>query len=82
MPWSALLAFYSADPEQLDRLFRCSALYRADKWGRRADYRDRAIKYALGNRAEGYRPLSRSPIEGETWDGEGEGRGVATSALS
>ena len=61
---------------------RRSALYRPEKWGRRADYRDRSIRYALENRTESYSPLSRSPIEGETWDGEGEGRGCYPSALS
>jgi hypothetical protein len=40
--------------EQLDSLFRGSALYRPDKWGRRADYRRRTIEKALGNLAETY----------------------------
>jgi putative DNA primase/helicase len=34
------LSFYTQDPEQIDRLFRCSALFRA-KWENRPDYRER-----------------------------------------
>jgi primase-polymerase (primpol)-like protein len=44
----ALLAFWTQDPEQLDRLFRRSGLYR-DKWERR-DYRERTIATALKDR--------------------------------
>jgi hypothetical protein len=63
-----LFAFCTDDCDQLDRLFRRSALYRPEKWGRRADYRDRIIKYAFGNRTESYRPASRSHIAGATRD--------------
>ena len=41
----ALLTFWTHDPEQLDRLFRRSALMR-DKWERRPDYRRRTIAKA------------------------------------
>ena len=50
----AILAFYTQDSDQLDRLFRKSALYRPEKWGRRADYRERTIKFVLDNLTETY----------------------------
>jgi AAA domain len=50
----SMLAFYTQDPEQLDSLFRGSALHRPEKWGKRADYRRRTIEKALGNLAETY----------------------------
>jgi putative DNA primase/helicase len=43
----AILAFWTQDPEQLDRLFRRSGLYR-EKW-ERADYRERTIQKAIQN---------------------------------
>lgn len=49
----SLLAFYTQDPAQLDRLFRASARYRA-KW-EREDYRDMTISRAL-ERSEFYEP--------------------------
>jgi hypothetical protein len=42
-----LLAFWTRDPAKIDRLFRDSALYREEKWGARADYRERTINSAL-----------------------------------
>jgi hypothetical protein len=51
----SLLAFYTQDEEQLDRLYRESSLCR-DKWLNRADYRDRSIKRALSNLTETYTP--------------------------
>jgi putative DNA primase/helicase len=42
----SLLAFWTQDTDQLDRLFRQSGLYR-EKWERRADYRNRTIDKAL-----------------------------------
>jgi putative DNA primase/helicase len=42
----ALLARYTQDPDQIDRLFRGSALSR-EKWTSRADYRQRTIARAL-----------------------------------
>lgn len=49
------ISFYTTDPEQIDRIFRQSGLYR-EKWERR-DYRERTIKQALSSRsaAEGER---------------------------
>lgn len=46
------LAFYSQDPEQIDRLFRESGLYR-EKW-EREDYRDRTVRKALSGRTKFY----------------------------
>jgi putative DNA primase/helicase len=42
-----ILAFWTQDPEQIDRLFRRSGLYR-EKW-ERADYRERTIQKAIQN---------------------------------
>jgi len=51
----SLLAFYTQDPEQIDRIFRGSGLYRADKW-EVASYRDRTINKALQWVTETYNP--------------------------
>jgi hypothetical protein len=48
----SLLAFYTQDPDQLDRIFRRSALMRG-KW-ERADYRKRTFDKALGDPKETY----------------------------
>ena len=50
----SLMAFYTQDPEQLDRVFRGSALYRPEKWGERWDYRRRTIEKALNGLTETY----------------------------
>jgi putative DNA primase/helicase len=49
-----LLAFYTRDPAQLDRLVRRSGLYR-DKW-ERADYREATIARALSETTEHWHP--------------------------
>lgn len=49
----SILAFYSQDPEQLDRLFRNSALCR-DKWLKRPDYRRCTIDAAIDGLTEMY----------------------------
>jgi hypothetical protein len=51
----SLLAFYTQDEEQLDRLYRQFGLCR-DKWTERADYRRRTIETALSNLTETYTP--------------------------
>jgi hypothetical protein len=51
----SLLAFYTQDSEQLDRLYRQSGLCRS-KWLDRPDYRDRTIKRMLSNLTETYTP--------------------------
>ncbi len=51
----SILAFFTQDPAQLERLFSASALGRRRKWGR-SDYRNRTINKALGNLRETYTP--------------------------
>jgi hypothetical protein len=51
----SLLAFYTQDEEQLDSLYRKSALCR-EKWLKRPDYRRRTIERALSNLTETYAP--------------------------
>jgi putative DNA primase/helicase len=60
----SLLAFYSQDPAQLDRLFRRSGLMRA-KW-ERADYRDQTINRAIEGRYEHYRGVTFEARNGHT----------------
>ena len=55
----SLFAFYTGDPEQIDRLFRRSGLCR-EKWRTRADYRDRTIEAAL-RRDETWEPPGTAP---------------------
>ncbi len=54
-----LLAFYTQDPDQLDRLVRRSALYRR-KW-ERADYRDAVLRTAISSLTATFDPAYRSP---------------------
>lgn len=59
------LAFWTGgDAERIDRFFRLSGLMR-EKWNR-ADYRERTIAAALGNRTQFYRP--RLSTTGPTLD--------------
>jgi hypothetical protein len=51
----SLLALYTQDEEQLDRLYRQSALCQ-QKWVERPDYRRRTITYALSKLRETYTP--------------------------
>lgn len=59
----SLLAFYTQDPGQLDRIFQRSALYRADKWGKRDDYRQRTINKALAGLSETYSGPSKDYLK-------------------
>ena len=52
-----LIAFYTQDAEQVDRLFRASALSRA-KWEHRADYREWTITKAIATAPERWRGVS------------------------
>ena len=52
-----LLAFWTQDPDQIDRIFRTSGLSR-DKW-ERADYRERTINKALAGVTETFKPRSK-----------------------
>jgi putative DNA primase/helicase len=54
-----LLAFYTHDAGQLDRLFRRSGLYRR-KWDRK-DYRDRTIAKAVDGTRDFYQPADAIP---------------------
>ena len=51
----SMLAFWTQDPDQLDRLFRSSGLMR-EKWEKRTDYRRRTIERALSGLTETYNP--------------------------
>jgi putative DNA primase/helicase len=51
----SLLAFYTQDGNQLDSLYRQSALCR-EKWLKRSDYRRNTIEKALSNLADTYTP--------------------------
>jgi hypothetical protein len=50
----SMLAFYTQDEAQLERLISSSALGRREKWLRRDDYRERTIRKALSNLGEVY----------------------------
>ena len=49
-----IMAFYTQDETQLERLFSSSALGRREKWRRRGDYRWRTISRALADLGETY----------------------------
>lgn len=51
-----LLAFYTKDREQLERVFSSSALAAREKWQKRADYRKRTVEAALALVKEQYSP--------------------------
>jgi AAA domain len=57
----SLMAFYTDDPDQLDRLFQRSALCR-EKWTGRPDYRRRTIEKAYAGRSETYSKPSGSGV--------------------
>lgn len=59
-----MLAFYTKNPEQIDRLFRNSGLMR-DKW-ERDDYRERTISKALEGVVVQYKNPSSSPKQSKT----------------
>jgi hypothetical protein len=50
----SMLAFYTQDEAQLERLFSSSALGRREKWLRRDDYRKRTIRKALADLGKVY----------------------------
>lgn len=62
-----ILAFYTQDILQLDRLFRQSKLYR-DKW-ERSDYKEKTIRKALSSLTTTYQPSCQVPSYGQTsWE--------------
>ncbi len=73
----SMIAFYTQDPEQIERIFRRSALYRPEKWGRRADYRNRTINKALDGLTETYKAPSSKAIGTEKPGGEEESRATS-----
>jgi hypothetical protein len=60
-----MLTFYTDDESQIDRLFRASALYREDKWGKRPQYRQQTITRAIDRTTERYDPNRNGR---ETWN--------------
>lgn len=56
----SMLAFYTQDEAQLERIFSDSALGQRQKWTQRADYRRRTIEKALRGLLETYTPLSKN----------------------
>ncbi|MDP9477886.1 MAG: AAA family ATPase [Actinomycetota bacterium] len=60
----SILAFYTQDPAQLERIFSDSALGRRRKWGR-ADYRQRTINRALSSLTETYTPPRKTHASDE-----------------
>lgn len=60
-----LIAFWTQDRDQIDRIFRTSGLYREEKWGKRQDYRDRTISRALSTLKEKYTPSRSRAVTGE-----------------
>jgi putative DNA primase/helicase len=66
----SMLAFYTQDPDQLERIFSLSALGQREKW-EREDYRRRTIDKALSGLTETYTPPSRRkhapPASGPRW---------------
>jgi hypothetical protein len=54
-----ILAFYSQEPSQLDRLMCQSGMARS-KWLQRPDYRERTIRFVLSHMSEHYSPATRN----------------------
>ncbi|AXF57412.1 phage/plasmid primase, P4 family [Salicibibacter kimchii] len=52
---AGILSFWSKNIEQIERLMKRSALYRADKYDRSDYLRERTIPFSLSNTTEGYR---------------------------
>jgi DNA-binding transcriptional ArsR family regulator len=50
----SMLAFYTQDPGQLERIFSASAQGKREKWRRRHDYRERTIRKSLSGLTETY----------------------------
>ena len=77
-----LIAFRTQDPEQIDRIFRLSALNRS-KWESREDYRDRTIARAITHVSDRYQGVSADnngqprdePHSSETGDDQKESTG-------
>jgi phage FluMu protein Com len=59
---ACLLAFYTKDAAQLERLMNASALARREKWRQRQDYRRMTIQKALSLSREHYAPKPKSSM--------------------
>jgi putative DNA primase/helicase len=71
MALCSILAFYTQDPSQIERLVRSSGLYR-EKWDR-ADYAGATIATALQGVGETYSPRSdKTPARGKAKDADEE----------
>lgn len=78
-----LLAFWTGrDEVQMDRLFRKSALYREEKWGKRDDYSRNTLRLAIASCSEVYNPqkvsgiwerLGMPPMQTEDWTVDASG---------
>jgi primase-polymerase (primpol)-like protein len=68
---AALIAFYTSDPAQVERLFGASELAKRDKWSSRPDYRRRTVEFVLKQKREGYPP----PLRPSKRVHEGNGHG-------
>jgi len=53
---ACLLAFYTRDAAQIERIMNASALARREKWRQRQDYRQRTIQKAISLTREHYEP--------------------------
>jgi putative DNA primase/helicase len=62
---ACLLAFYTKDAAQLERLMNASALGRREKWRRREDYRRMTIEKALSFTREHYDPNHNAMVRNE-----------------
>jgi hypothetical protein len=70
MALASLLAFYTDDHAQLERIMSASALGRRAKWRKRPDYRQRTIDHAIQGRRETYTlpQPSKASSEGHSED--------------
>ena len=78
-----MLAFWTGcDKAQMDRIFRKSALYREEKWGRRDDYSHHTLEMAVADCTEVYNPqkvsgiwerLGMPPMQTEDWTVDASG---------
>jgi hypothetical protein len=59
---ACLLAFYTQDAAQLERLMNASALARREKWRQREDYRRRTIQKAISLTREHYNAKHNSTV--------------------
>jgi putative DNA primase/helicase len=59
---ACLLAFYTQDEAQIERIMNKSALARREKWRERQDYRERTIRKAISLSREHYSPKPKSTM--------------------